>query len=322
MTKAPQITDWKVQQLEDLTGKRYLITGGNSGIGLAAAAHLRRANADVFIACRSRSKAADAATRLTQIQSGGAVEIIELDLASLDSIRSANDEIRRHTDGLDAVINNAGVMQTPQQQTADGFELQFGTNHLGHFMLNHLIFDLITARSGRIVPVSSIAHRQADGINFDDPMFTRDYSPSKAYGQSKLANLMYGLELARRLDAADSSVISVTAHPGYSATNLQSSGPTGFFNLLYKVLNPLMAQSAADGAVPEVLAAAGIEAENGAYYGPMKFGETRGAVGECRPSDAAQNEAAASRLWSLSEDILGVKFTINPKSSEPTADSD
>jgi NAD(P)-dependent dehydrogenase (short-subunit alcohol dehydrogenase family) len=310
MTRTAPITTWKVAQLADLTGKRYLITGANSGIGYEAAAHLRRANADVFIASRSRSKGAEAATRLTQIESRGAVELIELDLASLDSVRAANDEIRLHTDGLDAVINNAGVMQPPQQQTADGFELQFGTNHLGHFMLNHLIFDLVAARSGRIVPVSSLAHRQANGINFDDPMFTDDYSPTKAYGHSKLANLMYGLELARRLEAAGSSVISVTAHPGYSATNLQSSGPTGFLQMLYKVSNPLMAQSAAAGAVPEVLAAAGIEAENGAYYGPTKFGESRGSIGESRISDAAKNEAAASRLWSLSEELLGINFTI------------
>ena len=232
-------------------------------------------------------------------------------MASLDSIRAANEAIHRHTDGLDAVINNAGVMQTPQLQTADGFELQFGTNHLGHFMLNHLVFDLIKARSGRIVPVSSIAHRQADGINFDDPMFTDNYSPSNAYGQSKLANLMYGLELARRLAAADSSVISVTAHPGYSATNLQSSGPTGFYKRLYKVTNALMAQSAADGAVSEVLAAAGTQAKNGAYYGPTKLGESRGPVGDSRISDAARNEQNASRLWSLSEELLGVTFTIS-----------
>jgi NAD(P)-dependent dehydrogenase (short-subunit alcohol dehydrogenase family) len=311
MTTTEPITDWQVQQLDDLTGKRYLITGGNSGIGYEAAAHLRRANADVFVASRSASKGDQAVARLAQIESRGATEFVQLDLARLDSIRAANDAIRRHTDGLDAVINNAGVMQTPQQQTADGFELQFGTNHLGHFMLNYLIFDLVTARSGRIVPVSSIAHRQANGINFDDPMFTDDYSPSKAYAQSKLANLMYGLELARRLDAADSSVISATAHPGYSATNLQSSGPTGIFKLVYKVTNRLLAQPAAAGAVAEVLAAAGAEAKNGAYYGPTKFGDSRGPIGDSRISEAATNEEAASRLWSLSEELLGVSFTIS-----------
>ena len=308
MTTTQPITDWKVDRLDDLRGKRYLITGGNSGIGYEAAAHLRRAQADVFIASRSATKGAEAAARLNEVPGEGVVQLIELDLASLESIHRANDSIRTHTDGLDGVINNAGIMQTPQQQTADGFELQFGTNHLGHFLLNHLTFDLVAARSGRIVPVSSSTHRSAPGINFDDPMFTSDYSPSKAYSQSKLANLMYGLELARRLEAADSSVIAVSAHPGYSATNLQSTGPTGFFKMIYKVSNKLIAQSSSAGALPEVLAVAGNEATNGAYYGPTKFGDTRGPVGESRISDAARDQEAAARLWALSEDLLGTTW--------------
>jgi NAD(P)-dependent dehydrogenase (short-subunit alcohol dehydrogenase family) len=310
MTTAEPIIDWNVRQLGDLTGKRYFITGGNSGIGFEAATHLRRANADVFIAARSRSNGSEAATRLTQIEGLGVVEVIEIDLASMESIREANDEIRQHVDGLDAVINNAGVMETPQQQTADGFELQFGTNYLGHFLLNHLLFDLVTARSGRIVPVSSIAHLKADGINFADPMFTNDYSPKTAYGQSKLACLMYGLELSRRLDTADSSVICAIAHPGYSATNLTNAGPTGFLKMLYKVLTPLMAQPASAGALPEVLAAAGNEARNGGYYGPTKRGDTRGPIGESRASSAAKDEDEASHLWSLSEELLDINWTI------------
>lgn len=201
-------------------------------------------------------------------------------------------------------------MQTPQRQTDDGFELQFGTNHLGHFLLNHLTCDLVTARSGRIVPVSSIAHRAAPGINFDDPMFEQNYSPGKVYSQSKLANLMYGLELARRLEAAGSSVMSVIAHPGYSATNLQSTGPTGFLKTVYKLSNKLMAQPAVDGALPEVLAVAGKEARNGAYYGPTRFGDSRGPVGESRMSQAAHDEDAAKRLWTLSEELLGISWNI------------
>jgi NAD(P)-dependent dehydrogenase (short-subunit alcohol dehydrogenase family) len=238
------------------------------------------------------------------------VQLIELDLASLDSIQRANDAIRQHTDGLDGVVNNAGIMQTPQQQTADGFELQFGTNHLGHFLLNRLTFDLVAARSGRIVPVSSVAHRSAPGINFSDPMFTIDYSPSTAYSHSKLANLMYGLELARRLEDAGSDVLSVSAHPGYSATNLQSTGPTGILKMIYKVSNMVMAQKPSLGALPEVLAVAGNEARNGAYYGPTRFGDTRGPVGESRISEAAQDEAAAARLWALSEELLDITWNI------------
>ncbi|MGB5951522.1 MAG: oxidoreductase [Ornithinimicrobium sp.] len=311
MTNASaQVSNWKTRQLPDLTGKRYLITGGNGGLGLEAAAHLRHANATVFISSRSEAKGADAAARLTTIPGAGTVAVVELDLASTDSIRQANDAVRELTDGLDAVINNAGVMQTPQRETADGFELQFGTNHLGHFLLNYLIFDLVETRAGRIVPVSSIAHRSAPGINFDDPMFSEKYSPTKAYSQSKLANLMYGLELARRLEAAGSDVMSVTAHPGYSATNLQSTGPTGALKSVYRVSNALMAQSATDGARPEVLAAAGKEAVNGAYYGPTKYGDTRGPVGESHISEAARNEADAKRLWTLSEDLLGITWDV------------
>jgi len=311
MTTTQPITDWKVDRLDNLRGKRYLITGGNSGIGYETAAHLRRAQADVFIASRSATKGAEAAARLTEVPGEGVVQLIELDLANLESIHRANDSIRVHTDGLDGVINNAGIMQTPQQQTADGFELQFGTNHLGHFLLNQLTFDLVAARSGRIVSVSSIAHRSAPGINFDDPMLTSDYSPSKAYSQSKLANLMYGLELARRLEAAGSNMIAVSAHPGYSATNLQSAGPTGVLKMIYKVSNKLMAQPASVGALPEVLAVAGNEARNGAYYGPTKFGDSRGPVGESLVSEAAKDQKSAARLWTLSEDLLGVKWHIS-----------
>lgn len=310
MTQRSTVSNWKVDQLGDLAGRTYLITGGNSGIGTEAAAHLHRANADVIITSRDVAKGEAAASRVSALPGSGTVTVVQLDLAALDSVRSANEQIRTHTDGLDAVINNAGIMQTPQQQTADGFELQFGTNHLGHFMLNHLVFDLVGARSGRVVPVSSIAHRSAPGINFDDPMYTDDYSPTTSYCQSKLANLMYGLELARRLDDAGSEVISVSAHPGYSATNLQSTGPTGLFKAVYKISNKLMAQSAADGAVPEVLAAAGNEARNGAYYGPTRFGDMRGPVGDSRISDAAKDPQAGARLWSLSEELLDIEWEI------------
>lgn len=304
------VSNWKIAQLPDLTDKTYLITGANSGIGYEAAAHLRRANADVLLGARSAERGAQAAATLAEVRGYGALAVVNLDLASLDSIREANELIRTYTSGLDAVINNAGIMQTPQLQTVDGFELQFGTNHLGHFMLNYLTFDLVAAREGRIVPVSSIAHHRANGINLEDPMFAANYSPSQVYSHSKLANLMYGLELSRRLDAAGSPVISATAHPGYSATNLQSTGPTGLFKLFYKVSNALVAQNASDGALPEVLAAAGTEARNGAYYGPTKFGDMRGPVGESSISNTAKDVEAGARLWTLSEELLGIKWDI------------
>lgn len=309
MPSTDAITDWKLKSLSDLNGKRYLITGGNSGVGYETAAHLRRANADVLIACRSAEKGGEAVSKLRQISGAGSVTLVPLDLASMESVHKANDFIRAQVDSLDGVVNNAGIMAPPQQTTLDGFELQFATNHLGHFLLNALIFDLVRARAGRIVPVSSMVHRMASGINFDDPMFTRKYSASDAYSQSKLANLMYGIELARRLEAARSPVISVSAHPGYSATNLQSTGPTGLMKQIWAVMNVVAALHPREGALGEVLAVAGNEARNGRYYGPHRFGDSRGPIGDSTISDAAKDPVAAKKLWSLSEKLLGITFT-------------
>ncbi|MEM8924127.1 MAG: oxidoreductase [Actinomycetota bacterium] len=305
------IKNWTLDRLPDLAGKRYVITGANSGIGFDTAHHLRAAGADVVVAARSEAKARGAADRLSATDAAGAVDVVVLDLASSASIRAAAADLAaRFGDGLDAVINNAGVMQPPQQTTEDGFELQFGTNHLGHFLFNALVIELVAARAGRIVPVSSIAHSQAKGINFDDVMFSNDYNATRAYAQSKLANLMYGIELARRFTSAGSPMRSVSAHPGYSATNLQSSGPTGFFKFLYKLSNPLMAQPSEKGAIPSVLAAAGTEAENGAYYGPTSLGGMRGPVGDANRSAAADDAEAAAMLWAISEELIGEPFTI------------
>lgn len=303
-----RLRNWKPDRLPDLAGSNYLITGGNSGIGLEAAKMLAEAGGDIIIACRDANKAAAAAKEIDAC-GPGSVDTVVLDLSSLASVRAAAEEIHQRWDKLDVLVNNAGIMQPPQTTTEDGFELQFGTNHLGHFLLAGLLYDLVEKAGGRIVVVSSIAHRLGR-INFDDLMGEKKFNTSLAYGQSKLANLMFALELDRRLKAAGSPVASVACHPGYSATALQSTGPEGLFNLLYKVLNPLVAQPAYNGAIPTVLAAAGEEVESGRYYGPTKFGEARGPVGDARIARHARDERVARRLWEESERLTGFQWDL------------
>ncbi len=301
-----RLRNWKPDQLPDLSGRNYLITGGNSGIGFEAAKMLAAAGADIIIACRNEKKAA-AAAREIDACGPGSVDTVVLNLSSLASVRAASAEIHARWDKLDALVNNAGIMQTPETVTEDGFELQLGTNHLGHFLLAGLLFDLVERASGRIVVVSSIAHK-IGRINFDDLMVKRNYSPSRAYAQSKLANLLFARELQRRLEASGSSVSCIACHPGYSATRLQSTGPTGLLNALYAVLNPLVAQPAYNGAIPTVLAAAGEEAVPGAYYGPQSMGEARGPVGDAGVARQARDEAVAARLWRESEKLVGYEW--------------
>ena len=308
MTRPKKIRDWRPEQLLDLEGCTYLITGGNSGIGLEAAKMLAAAGGDIVIACRNPAKAATARKEI-DAAGPGSCSVISLDLSSLDSVERAADTVLEGWDSLDGLINNAGIMQTPETRTEDGFELQLATNHLGHFLFAGKLLGLVEAAGGRIVVVSSIAHRLGK-INFDDLMFEKRYSASLAYGQSKLANLMFALELDRRLRAADSPASCIACHPGYSATELQSTGPTGLLNTTYKFLNAVVAQPAYNGAIPTVLAAAGEEAEPGGYYGPQSLGEARGRVGDAAISRRARDEAAAARLWEASEELVGFRWQI------------
>lgn len=297
--------DWKPSQLPDLSNKTFVVTGGNSGIGFEAAKYLGQASAKVIIACRNLEKGQEALQALSET-SNSEVEMIQLDLASLSSVRKAAEELRTRVEKIDGLINNAGIMQTPEQKTEDGFEMQIGTNHLGHFLWTGLLIDLVEAANGRVVVVSSVAHKFGK-LNFEDLMSKKKYSASNAYCQSKLANLSFALELDRRLKEKGSDTQCIACHPGYSATNLQSTGPAGVFNIAYKVLNKF-AQPQEMGAIPTVLAAAGTEAVRGGYYGPQGIMDSKGRVSDASVSPTATDELSAKRLWDESEKLVGLNW--------------
>ncbi|WP_299321687.1 oxidoreductase [Parasphingopyxis sp.] len=300
------IRNWKPDALPDLTGKRYIITGGNSGIGFDAAKMLADKGGDVVIAGRSEQKINAAAASL-QSSATGEIDTVQLDLSNLSNVRKAAETVRARYDKIDGLINNAGIMQTPETRTVDGYELQLATNHLGHFLWAGLLFDLVEHADGRIVTVSSIAHKFGT-IFTDDLMLEKSYSPTQAYGQSKLANMLFGLELHRRLAAKGSTVQSIVCHPGYSNTALQDTGPSGLLNFAYKFLNPLLAQPSALGAIPTVLAAAGEEAQSGAYYGPTGWGDARGPVGDSFVAMRGRNAERAQWLWEESEKLVDFEW--------------
>ena len=304
---------WTPDQLPELKGRTFVITGGNSGLGLEATKILCGKGARVVFTSRSEDKAKAAIERIVEVVPDADVDFVQLDLSSKEGLQAGAAAIREKCPTIDALINNAGVMQTPEVRTDEGWELQLATNHLGHFRLNALLFDVLEASKGRIVPVSSIAHKFG-AIGLDDLMFTeRRYDPTVAYGQSKLANIMYGFELQRRLEQRGSSVIAIPTHPGYAATNLQSAGVgleggSWFFRWLYAVTNVVVAQAAEKGAWPLVLAAADPDAKPGAYYGPTGMGQMRGAVGESFIHDKAKDEDVARQLWEKTEELVGPFF--------------
>ncbi len=281
-----------------MTGYSVIVTGANSGIGRAAASVLAGAGARVVLAVRSTEKGSEAAAAMP-----GETEVRALDLASLDSVR----EFASGWEGeIELLINNAGVMVPPLSRTAEGFELQFGTNHLGHFALTNLLLERVT---GRVVTVSSGAHRLGR-IDFDDLNWERRrYSPWPAYGQSKLANLLFTAELQRRLEEAGSRVIATAAHPGYAATNLQFHSGKRWQDLVSHAGNALLGQSAEDGARPTLFAATA-EVPGSSYAGPGGPGELRGAPKLVGRSRAAKDADVARRLWEVSEQLTGTRFPL------------
>jgi len=301
---------WTSEHIDDQSGRVAVVTGANSGLGLVTARELARHGASVVLACRNVDKGAAAQAQIEHEVPGARLELAALDLGRLDSVREFAERFAQGHDALDLLINNAGVMAPPRRETADGFELQFGTNVLGHFALTGRLLALMQGREdARVVTLSSNAHRMGK-INFDDLQSERRYWRWGAYGQSKLADLMLALELDRRLRAAGSSVKSLAAHPGYAATNLQTAAAPWLDRMVMVATNALVAQSADMGALPTLYAATEPGLAGGIYVGPDGIGEFRGHPRVVSPSRAARDEQVAVRLWDVAEELTGVSFEL------------
>ncbi|MGA5083040.1 SDR family NAD(P)-dependent oxidoreductase [Streptomyces pseudogriseolus] len=295
---------WDERNIPDQHGRVAIVTGANTGLGFETARMLAERGARVVLAVRDVEKGKQAAARIH-----GDVGVQALDLASLGSIRSAAADLRALHPRIDLLINNAGVMYPPKRTTADGFELQFGTNHLGHFALTGLLLDrLLDVPGSRVVTVSSVGHRIRAAIHFDNLQWERSYSRVGAYGQSKLANLMFTYELQRRL-ARHGATVAVAAHPGVSNTELLRNSPAAF-RLPITWLAPLITQNATMGALPTLRAATGPDVRGGQYYGPSGFQEVRGHPTLVRSSRDSHDRAVQQRLWTVSEELTGVTFPV------------
>ena len=311
------MTHWTAAQIPPQIGKLAYITGANSGIGFHTALELARAGAAVILACRDQGKAEAARQRILAEIPTAKLEIAILDLASLASVRTAAQAFLSTNRQLDLLINNAGIMAIPQRRlTPDGFELQLGTNHFGHFALTGLLLPALLKSSptapARIISVSSIAHRGAT-MDFDNLNWERDYKPWPAYRRTKLANLLFGFELERRLEHAHASAVSIVVHPGVSKTNLFAAGPgqgRGMAAKFGPLLVGLFAQSDAQGALPTLYAATSPDIHGGRFYGPHGFREMRGYPVEVRAEPQAYDEVMAARLWEVSEQLTGVRYSL------------
>jgi NAD(P)-dependent dehydrogenase (short-subunit alcohol dehydrogenase family) len=304
---------WTAEDMPDQSGRVAIVTGGNSGIGYEAARALARKGAEVILAVRNTEKGEAAQQQIQAELPSASVELMTLDLSDLSNVQAFAQVFLRRHHSLDLLVNNAGVMATPCIQTKDGFELQFGTNHLGHFALTaHLLPTLLATPGARVVTVSSSVHRRGK-INFDNLDGSDGYSRWGAYGQSKLANLLFAYELQRRLAGLDTELISVACHPGFTATNLQASGIMmdggPVHERVIKTVNRLFAQESSMGALPTLYAATAPEMHGGEYVGPNGFMQIRGYPALERSSSRSYDEADARRLWEVSEALTDVAYT-------------
>jgi NAD(P)-dependent dehydrogenase (short-subunit alcohol dehydrogenase family) len=299
---------WTAAEVPDQSGRTAIITGANSGLGYDTAAVLAGKGAHVVLAVRNLDKGNEAADRIKKASPNAVVSLQELDLTSLDSVRKAADELRAAHPRIDLLINNAGVMYVPTRETTkDGFEMQFGTNHLGHFALNGLLLDhILPVEGSRVVTVSSFGHKIMARIHFDDLQLQRKYNRVEAYGQSKLANLLFTYELQRRLKLKGVPTIAAAAHPGFSDTELMRHLPGIIPSFVWR----LFTQSADMGALPTLRAATDPGAQGGQYYGPDGFGELQGNPKVVKSSAQSHNEDIQRRLWTVSEELTGVTFPV------------
>lgn len=293
----------------DQSGRTAIVTGANAGLGFETSKALSTQGAHVIMACRSTEKGAAAKQRILQQVPGARLSVEALDVSSLASVRHFAQRVAGTLESLDLLINNAGVMAIPQQTSADGFEMQFATNHLGHFLLTGLLLENLRATPGsRVVAVSSIAARQGR-IDFDDLMAEKSYETWRAYNQSKLANLLFGIELQRRLEQSGAGTTATIAHPGASTTNLFSTPGGG---LVKRIFTPLtkrfLFQSAEAGAQPVLFAATASDAKPGRYYGPANLNEMKGPPAPARVPPTAMDTATANKLWEVSEQLVGMRY--------------
>ena len=305
---------WSARDIPSQTGRVAVVTGANSGLGLVTSRELARAGARVVMGCRDTGRGEAARSQLLAQVPAAEVEVRRLDLASLASVREFADRLHADVPALDLLVNNAGVMAIPRQLTADGFEMQLGTNHLGHFALAGLLLPSMTGSAGsRVVTVASTAHKPGR-IDFDDLMGERTYRKWSAYSQSKLANLLFAYELQRRLDVSGLPTISVAAHPGYAATNLQQVGPrmegSRLSGLVMSIGNSLFAQSDDMGALPQLYAATAPAVCGGDYFGPDGIAESRGHPKRVESTKASKDAEASRRLWDISEELTGVRYDV------------
>ncbi|WP_137991424.1 oxidoreductase [Streptomyces vilmorinianum] len=307
---------WTTDQIPDQTGRVFVVTGANSGLGLATTRALARRGGQVILAVRDEAKGRRAAADITAEHPGARLEVRRLDLADLDSVRAFAQGVRGDHPRLDVLVNNAGVMAPPRSLSAQGHELQFAANHLGHFALTGLLLDLLSrGADSRVVTVSSLNHRKGR-LRFDDLDGARGYAPMAFYDQSKFANAVFGHELHRRLAEAGSPVRSVLAHPGFTATRLQTSAPVGLVKVVFGHLLKPLAQAPADGALPQLYAATAPATQSGEFIGPDGRGELRGGPTRVRLSPAAADADTGGRLWEVSERLTDVRFDFRVPASD------